>query len=161
MSKKTPLTDSASNDIEDWILNFLSKPNTTFAGLPPCPYAKRAWLDGKVEVHQVSASELKSKLTHTLKNFPEDKDVVLLCTDPKTISAQELESLAKSTDDYIILDDHPAQPEEVNGILLNQGTYAILFVQRRTELDRAREELAQTDYYKHFSKEYKDSVIQR
>jgi|TARA_B110000902_G_scaffold252916_1_gene314922 hypothetical protein len=152
---------TTSNNIEDWILNFLSKPNTTFAGLPPCPYAKRALFDDKVEVHQVSASKLKPKLTHTLKNFPEDKDVVLLCTDPKTISAQGLESLAISTDDYIILDDHPAQPEEVNGILLNQGTYAILFVQRRTELEHAREELAQTDYYKHFSKEYKDSIIQR
>ena len=80
--------------------------------------------------------------------------------DPKLISADYLSRLAVSTEHYIILDDHPNEPEEVGGVLLNQGTYAILFVQRRSELERARKELAGTDYYKNFTQEYKDEVWQ-
>lgn len=151
--------DSASKHIEDWILDFLSKPNSAFAGLPPCPYARRAWLDGKVVVHEILPSNIKDALEFTLNHFPEDKDVVLFCMDPKLITAEELYSLAVSTTDYIILDDHPDQVEQVDGVLLNQGTYAILFVQRRSELERARKELAQTDYYRNFDEEYKQDVL--
>ena len=147
-------------DIQNWILNFLSKPNDAFAGMPPCPYAKRAWIDDKVIVHKIYPWNIEDALRWTLSYFPPDKDVVLFCMDPKLITAEHLEKLAISTDDYIILDDHPANPEVVDGVLLNQGTYAILFVQRRSELERARKELARTDYYKNFTQEYKDEVWQ-
>jgi len=153
--------DLASKKIEDWILNFLSKPNSAFAGLPPCPYARRAWLDGKVVVHQILPNSIKDDLAFTLDHFPKDKDVVLFCMDPKLITAEELCSLAVSTSDYIILDDHPDQVEQVKGVILNQGTYAILFVQRRSELERARYDLSQTDYYKNFDDEYKQDVVNR
>ena len=44
-------TESSSNpDLQSWILDFLSKPNKVFDNLPPCPFAKKAWLDGNVEV---------------------------------------------------------------------------------------------------------------
>ena len=149
------------HEIEDWILNFLSKPNSAFAGMPPCPYAKRAWMGDKVIVHKIYPWNIEDALRWTLTYFPPDKDVVLFCMDPKLISAEHLEKLAISTDDYIILDDHPANPEVVDGVLLNQGTYAILFVQRRKELEKARQELSQTNYYKNFTEEYKNDVVNR
>ena len=44
-------TESSSNpDLQSWILDFLSEPNKVFDNLPPCPFAKKAWLDGNVEV---------------------------------------------------------------------------------------------------------------
>ena len=153
--------DSASKQIEDWILNFLSKPNSAFAGLPPCPYARRAWLDGKVLVHQILPSNIEQALEFTLQHFPVDKDVVLFCMDPKLISCDRLSTLATSHryNDYVILDDHPDQVEQVDDVLLNQGTYAILFVQRRSELEHARKELARTEYYRNFDEEYKKDVL--
>ena len=159
MSQKTVSKDFHSS-IEDWILNFLSKPNDVFAKFPPCPFAKRAWLDDKVIVHKILPWNIEDALRWTLSYFPPDKDVVLFCMDPKLISADYLSRLAVSTEHYIILDDHPDEPEEVGGVLLNQGTYAILFVQRRSELEQARKELAGTDYYKNFTQEYKDEVWQ-
>ena len=45
-------TESSSNQLENWILDFLSKPNPAFDNLPPCPYAKKAWVDGNVEIKQ-------------------------------------------------------------------------------------------------------------
>ena len=41
---------SFESSIDDWIQNFLSKPSKTFNNLPPCPYAKKAWLDNKVDI---------------------------------------------------------------------------------------------------------------
>ena len=35
-------------DIRNWSHNFLEVPNAKLNGLPPCPYAKQAWLDNKV-----------------------------------------------------------------------------------------------------------------
>jgi hypothetical protein len=35
-------------DIRKWSHEFLEVPNDKLNGLPPCPYAKQAWLDNKV-----------------------------------------------------------------------------------------------------------------
>ena len=35
-------------DIRKWSAEFLEIPNEKLNGLPPCPYAKQAWLDDKV-----------------------------------------------------------------------------------------------------------------
>ena len=35
-------------DIRKWSHEFLEVPNAKLNGLPPCPYAKQAWLDNKV-----------------------------------------------------------------------------------------------------------------
>jgi len=35
-------------DIRKWSHEFLEVPNKKLNGLPPCPYAKQAWLDNKV-----------------------------------------------------------------------------------------------------------------
>ena len=49
MSKKIPLQDLHYN-LNVWISKTLSIPNSTFNHLPPCPYAKKAWMEDKVEV---------------------------------------------------------------------------------------------------------------
>ena len=36
-------------DIRKWSHDFLEVPNAKLNGLPPCPYAKQAWLDNKVK----------------------------------------------------------------------------------------------------------------
>ena len=48
----------SKEDLENWIVETLSKPNPIFNNLPPCPYAKKAWLDGKV----LSGGMLKTTL---------------------------------------------------------------------------------------------------
>ena len=161
MLTQTPLEDSASNDIGDWVLNFLSKPNEAFAGLPPCPYARRAWLTGKVTVKQILSRELLLAITATKNNFPSDKDVVMFCVDPKSIAPEELADLCVSNDEFVLLDDHPASVEEIQGVVLNQGKYAIVFIQRRSELTTARTELEHTNYYKNFPTSYKKAIQDR
>ena len=38
------------NEVKKWISETLSQPNEIFGGLPPCPYARKAWADGKVKI---------------------------------------------------------------------------------------------------------------
>ena len=35
-------------DIRKWSNDFLEVPNAKLNGLPPCPYARKAWADNKV-----------------------------------------------------------------------------------------------------------------
>jgi hypothetical protein len=153
--------DSASKDIEDWVLNFLSKPNEAFAGLPPCPYAKRAWLLDKVIVRHIHSRELELSIKSAKDKFPEDKDVMLFCVDPDSITPKEIVDLCVSTDDFVLLEDHPETVEEIQGVVLNQGKYAMVFMQRRSELTIARAELAHTNYYKNWPVGYKKDILSR
>ncbi|NCX75013.1 MAG: hypothetical protein EBW91_03790, partial [Proteobacteria bacterium] len=62
-------------DIQNWILNFLSKPNDVFAKFPPCPFAKRAWLDDKVAViFQYGGSQA---LINTMAHFNDEFDLII------------------------------------------------------------------------------------
>ena len=45
-----PLEKSVIKELQDWALVGLSKPNEFFNGLPPCPYAQKAWAEEKVAV---------------------------------------------------------------------------------------------------------------
>ena len=51
--------------------------------------------------------------------------------------------------------------EEIQGVVLNQGKYAIVFMQRRNQLIDARAELELTDYYKNFPASYKKDIQDR
>jgi hypothetical protein len=44
------LYDKVLKDLEHYIVNTVGKPNATFNGMPPCPFAKAEWLKSKVDV---------------------------------------------------------------------------------------------------------------
>ena len=146
-----------NNEVRDWIMDVLSQPNEKgiFGGLPPCPYARKAWADGKVKV-----------LTDTF-TFDYDKiktgelEVILIVLEGATFESLlvEKKSLLKNLGSgFVILEDHPEQKEEVAGFNLNFGK-PCLFVQNRERLRVAREYLKSTDYYKNFDKEYEDDIL--
>jgi len=152
---------TAQQQIESWILNFLSKPNSVFNNLPPCPYAKQAWLDGKVEVIETDAKHLEQQICKILETFPDDKDLVMFVLDPNEVSYEQLELISKQykNEKFALLKDHPNECETVKDIVLNNGKYAIIFVQRREELTRTRKELAGSGYYDNFDPAYKQEIL--
>ena len=152
---------TAQQQIESWILNFLSKPNSVFNNLPPCPYAKQAWLDGKVEVIETDAKHLEQQICKILETFPDDKDLVMFVLDPNEVSYEQLELISKQykNEKFALLKDHPNECETVKDVVLNNGKYAIIFVQRREELARARKELVGSGYYDNFDPAYKQEVL--
>ena len=155
-------TNPASEAIEKWIMEFLSKPSKVFDDLPPCPYARKAWLDNKVEVKEIIV-ELEPVIEYYINNWPGHLDVVLLLMDPTEFSSEYLHNICEmyKNDKIVILDDHPDIVESVKDVRLNQGEYAILFLQCRDMLEKARDELRKTKYYDNYDKEYLKEVISR
>ena len=153
----TTIESSSNQKIEDWILDFLSKPNSAFDNLPPCPYAKKAWLDGNVEV----------KMWKDFESFRYDKwekEVTIYVMDPYT-SPEFLSQIAKNYNklypDYLFLEEHPDLIEDVGGFVVNQGELILLIVQERKPLEEARDKLQGTTYYEHWTPEMRERIIER
>ena len=152
---------TAQQQIESWILNFLSKPNSVFNNLPPCPYAKQAWLSGKVEVIETDSEHLEQQICKILETFPDSKDLVMFVLDPNEVSYEQLKLISEQykNEKFALLKDHPNERETVKDVVLNNGKYAIIFVQRREELIRTRKELAGSGYYDNFDLAYKQEIL--
>lgn len=162
--------------IEAWILEFLSKPNSVFDDLPPCPYAKRAYADDRIVYCEIKLNEFsmsiseqfREKLENYSCHWPKNTDVVIIGTLAENITAEELFTVAEDANNqilnkrgYVTLEDHPDCVEQVGDIVLNQGKYAVLFLQNKQELEKARKDLFRTNYYQNFSDEYKQDIFQR
>jgi hypothetical protein len=56
------------------------------------------------------------------------------------------------------MEDHPRLVEKVKDVKLNQGKYTLLLVQSRTKLKKFADILDKSDYYKNWSKGYRELV---
>ena len=155
------IESSSNQKIEDWILEFLSKPNSVFDNLPPCPYAKKAWLDGNVEVKEfVSFAEMRKDLDKW------NKEVIIYLFQYTTLPrCTELQILASKFNeefpDFLFLEESPDLVEDVGGVIVNQGELCMMLVQKRKPLEEAREELMKTGYYDNWTEDMKERIMDR
>ena len=142
------------NEIENWVLNVLSKPNKVFNNLPPCPYAKKAWVEGRVQVIGDYFEDFEALLR-------DESDLYIMTFNDDVSKEEFYEEIdymrERLGNDYIILDDHPDEIEEVDGFNLNFGK-PVAFIQSRQKLTEHREELKKTKYYDNWTEEYKRDV---
>jgi hypothetical protein len=157
-------------NIEHWILNHLSKPNSVFNNLPPCPYAKKAWMEGNVLVKHIKnpvAYNLKTEISNYAYQWP-GKEVVIFAFNPAKISAYELTELVESLQRKVLdnwglvaLEDHPDEVEEIDTVVLNNGEHGLVLLQERSKLEEARKHLDSLGYYKYWPEDYKKDVQSR
>ena len=94
----------------------------------------------------------------------EDKDVLVIIADAKRWTPHYTQKLAAQLNgtyaprDLLIMEDHPSLVEKVKDVKLNQGRYTLLLVQSRTKLKRFADILDKSDYYRNWSKGYRESV---
>ena len=145
------------SQIETWINKILDAPNSKFGNLPPCPYARQAWLDGNVSV----------KMWEDAKSFEADewdKQVHIYVfddmMDPQTLSELACEYNNKYPE-FLFLEEHPELVEDVDGFICNEGELILLIVQGRKHLEDAREVLKKTNYYDKWTPEMKERIIDR
>lgn len=146
--------------IDSWINDLLSIPNPAFSNLPPCPYAKTAWVEGKVIVKKfVSFNQLKEDI-----KFIKDRVMIFYFKENTLPSCKDLSILAKDFNlqfpDLIFYDEHPDTIEEVAGIKLNSGICALI-VQNRKDIEEKRTELQKTGYYDNWKPEMKERILER
>ena len=156
------ITESSSNqNLKNWILDYLSKPNPVFNNLPPCPFAKKAWLDGHVEIIKFESYD---QIRQSIKEIVGSMVKIFYYEYPLLPTAEKLrtivEWLGRDNPDYIFYDEHPNTVEEVGGEIVNSGVTAII-VQNRKDLLEKRAELHKTGYYDKWTPEMKERIFDR
>lgn len=165
---------SAYEDIKKWTFDFLSKPLPEFNNLPPCPFAKKAFLDNKIVVVELDKTNTdkstKDKFIEVLQNlaqhWPDAEAVVITCS-PQAISSDELTGIVDNTKQFLkqnnlaAFEDHPDYLEKIGDCVLNNGDYAFIIVQEITKLVQIRKTLENTGYYNNWSQDYLDEVVNR
>lgn len=152
-------------DILLWIENFVEQPHPVLGGWPPCPYARQARLNNRIQILLGTDPYLDLRLRS--RWGMSDYDVIAYVYDPAEwpydrfhaeIHAAQQEFLVHH--DLIALEDHPSAVEDVNGVIMNQGQYAMVFVQSLSKLNHAAGQLATKDFYHGWPESYLQDLFQ-
>ena len=146
-------------DIEHWMATFVEVPHPALGGWAPCPYARKAHLDRDFEI-RLGLAPIHD-LTQVSRKGLEGKSVVIFAYDPKDISYTELSyAIDICNKEFLLpnnllsLEDHPDDPEIVNGVVMNNGTYALALVQSLSDLDEKAQLVARKGFYDTWPEEY-------
>jgi hypothetical protein len=151
--------EQAKLDIEQWIRDFVEKPNPALNNWAPCPYARQARLANTIVI--VPGNDPYFDLVNHWRWGMQGREVVVLVYDPAVVSADHLENCALMVQvnyldnkNMLALTDHPDSPEIINGVAMNQGQYALIFVQDKTKLAAAAQQLVHKGYYQDWPEDY-------
>jgi len=146
-------------DIEHWIENFVEVPHPALGGWPPCPYARSARMKRSFEIYlgMDPYYDLKNRARYGMGN----KEVIIYVYDPVEWSHELFSSSIESANndhllksDILALEDHPADVENVNGVIMNQGKYAMALVQSLSDLNAKAAIIGKKGFYNSWSEEY-------
>lgn len=157
--------EKVKQDIESWIVNFVEVPHPALGGFPPCPYARSARLKQSYQVY------LGTDPYYDLKNRARwgmgDREVIIYAYDPaewphhlfaSSIENANTEFLLRS--DLLALEDHPSDVENINGVIMNQGTYALALVQSFSDLNVKARQIAAKGFYHGWPEDYLQALFQ-
>lgn len=146
-------------DILSWSENFVEKPHPALGGWAPCPFARSARLKNTVGIF-VGVDpyyDLKHRSQHGMGSY----EVIIYAYDPEEWNYELFSSSLEQANqeflhhnDLIALEDHPADPEIVNGIVMNQGKYALALVQPLEDLNQRAAGMAAKGFYHGWPEEY-------
>ena len=149
--------EQAQRDITNWVTGFVEKPNAKLNGWPPCPHARKARLDGQFDIRQGQIDPYTDLMKAEMGDFL----VIAYVYDRDIMSAdrfnQQIDAVNQAfllSRDIIALADHPDAPEEVLGVTMNQGTYAIAFIQPLSKLNTFAHQIADKGYYQDWPEHY-------
>lgn len=157
--------DTVTRNIEHWIETFVEVPHPALGGWAPCPYARKARLDRDFEV-RLGLAPLHD-LIRISKDGLGSKSVVIIAYDPTHYThaefSQELDIANQQfllSKDILVLEDHPEDAEIVNGVCMNQGTYALALVQSLSDLNQKAQLMARKGFYDTWPEDYLQALFQ-
>ena len=168
---KVEAEDIIQEEIWNWIETIVEAPHTILNKYPFCPFAKNARLQNQVQVIVNTSSNLEAFILKTIANFVEPLEVQIIVEpnhpDPHHWSAQGIDRLCHrlnrrlSAQDLVLLADHPKDPGAIGPVVTSNGKYLLVLVQRASHLQRAHEQLTQTDYYSAWTRDYYRKIVER
>ena len=157
--------ESVTQDIENWIVNFVEVPHPALGGWAPCPYARSARMKKSYDVR------IGVDPYYDLKNQARwgmgDREVVIYVYNPQEWTHDMLSGSIELVNrevllprDMIALEDHPDDVEMVNGVCMNQGKYALALVQSLSDLNTKARTMAEKGFYHNWPEEYLQGLFQ-
>lgn len=152
-------------DIESWIVNFVEVPHSALGGFPPCPYARSARLKKSYDIYLGTDPyyDLKNRARYGMGN----KEVIIYVYDPvewpHSLLSNSIESANNDCllcNDLLALEDHPDDIEDVNGVIMNQGKYALALVQSLSDLNNKARLIAKKGFYDAWPEDYLQALFQ-
>jgi len=150
-------------DIINWITGFVEQPHPALNSWPPCPFARRARLDGEFDIRAGQIDPYSDLMKVAMDHW----QVIAYVYDAAAIEADRFEQQIAGVNQgflihrgIIVLADHPDSPEEVLGVRMNQGTYAIAFVQPLDKLNAVARQIAAKGYYQDWPEQYLKGLFQ-
>jgi len=157
--------ETVKQDIERWIVNFVEVPHPALGGFPPCPYARSARLKNSYQVFL--GTDPYYDLKHRARHGMGSSEVIVYAYDPvEWPNEQFASSLDHANKDFLLaadllaLEDHPNDVEIVNGVCMNQGTYALALVQSVSDLDTKAQLMARKGFYDTWPEDYLQALFQ-
>ncbi len=149
--------------IKQWILNFVSQHHATLEHIP-CPFAKQALITNKINF--IKSTNVKDTVKDVCNNWSDDYEVVCIYFDENIITSKQLSKDIEELNehfmpsDIVSLEDHPDDVEIVNGVQMNFGLCGIVLIQRLSKLNKASKILSKQGYYKNWSKQNLEDVVE-
>jgi len=157
--------EQVKTDINQWIEEFLEVPNPALGGWSPCPYARRARLDNAYEVRL--GQDVYWDLAPLSWKGIDPWQVVVYVYNANTVDPEKfVQAVDLANRHYMVpynliaLLDHPALPETVNGVSMNQGTYALVLVQSLPDLDQKAAAMGRKGFYDTWPDTYLKELFQ-
>ena len=157
--------DTVRYNIERWLETFVEVPHPALGGWPPCPYAKKARLERDFDVRL--GMDPYFDLVNLARDGLSGKSVVIFAYDPIEWDYEQFSFSLRAAnenhllkEDILALEDHPADPEIVNGVSMNQGTYAMAMCQSVSELNSRARHMASKGFYNTWPEEYLTALFQ-
>ena len=149
---------TVQSDIEHWIETFVEVPHPALGGWAPCPYARKARIDRDFEV-RLGRNPFEDLIAVSYGTL--SKSVTIFVYDPAQHPYEEFHKQIEFANnnhlvpkDMIALEDHPTDPEVVNGVSMNQGTYALALVQSLSDLNQKARAMASRGFYDTWPEDY-------
>jgi hypothetical protein len=156
-----------AQEIRDWSERVLEVPTATYGELPPCPFARAAWMREHVMVHVCSSLDAAIEVKAC---FPPTEELthVIAVVDWEQYTVEEfnawIDDQNKSHFGVWMMGFHPEAADdeltpEYEG--LGADDYAIVIVQSLEHLVRASDDLRKTGYYHRYPASDLEYINQR
>ena len=149
-------------EIKQWVEEFVSVKHETL-GVIPCPFAKQALMNDTIKY--VPTERIGESLADLIDAWTDKYEVVVLYTETELYTASEVSDIVKRFNklamprDIVALEDHPDDPEILNGVEMNFGKAILVLVQRLSKLNRASKILKASGYYADWPEENYNDVV--
>jgi hypothetical protein len=171
------LKNRIKDDIIDWSVNVLEKPNKHLNNFPACPYAKQTRLQNKlhIQVNTKTASFFQT-VEKEIKRFSSLKKDIIIVADPNVEDVTpyclqyfvDTRNIQLQHDDIYLMCFHPSSPAtmEDQAFLADHEwdsntvePYMMVFIQELKKLQDASTHLQKQGYYDEWPKDYYNEVV--